>query len=116
MTGDFTDPAVQERIRAEVPEPSVVVSDAAPHLSGTRSFDQARAIGIGGDALSFACTVLKSGGNFVVKSFQGEDFNTLLQGVRGHFRSVHVYRPRTTRKGSSECYIIGKHFSGRKAC
>lgn len=116
IAGDFTDPSVQERIRAMVPEVSVLVSDAAPHLSGNRTLDQARAVGIGEDALALACMVLKLGGNFVVKSFQGEDFNELLDDVRARFRSVHVYRPKVTRKGSRECYIIGKNFAGRETC
>ncbi len=116
IAGDFTDPSVQERIRAMVPEVSVLVSDAAPHLSGNRTLDQARAVGIGKDALALACMVLKPGGNFVVKSFQGEDFNELLDDVRARFRSVHVYRPKVTRKGSRECYIIGKNFAGRETC
>ena len=116
ITGDFTDPSMQERIRAMVPVASVLLSDAAPHLSGNRSLDQARAVGIGEDALAFACLVLSPGGNFVVKSFQGEDFNELLADVRASFRSVHVYRPKVTRKGSRECYIIGKNFAGRETC
>jgi 23S rRNA (uridine2552-2'-O)-methyltransferase len=116
VAGDFTDPAVQALILAKVPEASVVVSDAAPHLSGNRSVDQARSVGIGEDALAFACKALKPGGNFVVKSFQGEDFDGLLGSVRERFRSVHVYRPRVTRKGSRECYIIGRDFAGRESC
>jgi 23S rRNA (uridine2552-2'-O)-methyltransferase len=116
LVGDFTDPAVQEQILAIVPEASVLVSDAAPHLTGTRSVDQARAVGTGEDALAFACRVLSPGGNFVVKSFQGEDFDGLLAEVRARFRSVHVYRPRVTRKGSRECYIVGRNFAGRDSC
>jgi 23S rRNA (uridine2552-2'-O)-methyltransferase len=116
LVGDFTEPAVQEQILAQVPEASVLVSDAAPHLTGSRSVDQARAVGIGEDALAFACRVLRPGGNLVVKSFQGEDFEGLLAAARARFRSVHVYRPRVTRKGSRECYIIGRNFAGRETC
>ena len=116
ITGDFTDPAVQEQILAIVPEARVLLSDAAPHLSGNRSLDQARSVGIGEDALAFACRALPPGGNIVVKSFQGEDFEGLLAGVRGRFRSVHVYRPKVTRKGSRECYIVGRNFAGRESC
>jgi 23S rRNA (uridine2552-2'-O)-methyltransferase len=116
LVGDFTEPAVQEQILAQVPEASVLVSDAAPHLTGNRSVDQARAVGIGEDALAFACRVLRPGGNLVVKSFQGEDFEGLLAAARARFRSVHVYRPRVTRKGSRECYIIGRNFAGRETC
>lgn len=116
IVGDFTDPAVAEQIRATLPRASVVVSDAAPHLSGNRSLDQARAVGMGEDALALACTLLKRGGNFVVKSFQGEDFDGLLGKVRAAFRSVQVYRPRVTRRGSRECYIIGRNFAGGETC
>jgi len=116
LVGDFTDPAVREQIFALVPVASVLLSDAAPHLSGNRSLDQARAVGIGEEALALAVRVLKPGGNFVVKSFQGEDFDGLLAEVRRRFRSVHVYRPRVTRKGSRECYIIGRNFAGRESC
>jgi 23S rRNA (uridine2552-2'-O)-methyltransferase len=116
LVGDFTDPAVLEQILAIVPEASVLVSDAAPHLTGARSVDQARAVGIGEDALALACRVLKPGGNLVVKSFQGEDFDGLLAEVRARFRSVHVYRPRVTRKGSRECYLVGRNFAGRETC
>lgn len=116
LVGDFTDPAVEERIRALVPGASVLLTDAAPHLTGNRSVDQARAVGIGGEALALACRVLKPGGNIVLKSFQGEDFNDLLDAVRERFRSVHVFRPRVTRRGSRECYIVGKNFAGPESC
>jgi len=116
LAGDFTDPGVREQILSLVPEASAVVSDAAPRLSGNRSLDQARAVGIGRDALALACRVLKPGGNFVVKSFQGEDFDELIGEVRVRFRSVRVFRPRVTRRGSRECYVIGKNFAGRETC
>jgi len=116
LVGDFTDPSVQEQILSILPQPSVLVCDAAPRLSGNWSLDQARAVGIGEDALAFACRVLPTGGNFVVKSFQGEDFNGFLAEVRTRFRSVHVYRPRVTRKGSRECYIIARNFAGQETC
>ena len=113
LVGDFTLPETQEEILRAVPVVNVVVCDAAPKLSGQRSYDQARAIDLGMQALTFAIRTLKPGGNFVVKSFQGEDFSFLLDSVRRQFRAVHVFRPVATRKGSAETYIIGKNFMGR---
>ncbi|CCJ36078.1 ribosomal RNA large subunit methyltransferase E [Methanoculleus bourgensis MS2] len=113
ITGDFTDPLIQERIREEAGGiVNVVVSDAAPKLSGQKSYDQARAVGLGEDALAFACTILKPGGNLVIKSFQGELFADLLAEVRKHFYSVRGYRTKASRKGSAEVYIIAKNFKG----
>ena len=113
LVGDFTDPPVQERIRQEAGGTvNVVVSDASPKLSGQKSYDQARAIGLGEDALAFACTILKPGGNMVLKSFQGEFFGELVAEARKHFYSVRSYRTKASRKGSAEIYIIAKNFKG----
>jgi len=60
----------------------------------------------------FACSVLKPGGNFIVKSFQGTDFADLLQDVRKHFRSVRPCTLKATRRGSTEIYIVAKNFIG----
>ncbi len=114
IIGDFTNPLIQERIRAEAGGiVNVVVSDAAPKLSGQKSYDQARAIGLGEDALAFACTILKPGGNLVIKSFQGELFGELIAMVRQHFYFVRGYRAKASRKGSAETYIVAKNFKGR---
>lgn len=112
IVGDFTDPEIQERISAELEVVNVVVSDASPKLSGQKSYDQARAVALGEEALAFACSVLKPGGNFVIKSFQGELFADLMNEIKEHFRSVRGYRTKASRKGSAETYIIAKNFTG----
>ncbi len=113
LCGDFTQEEVLKEVRAIIPRAGVVISDAAPKLSGQRSYDQARAIELGELALGFATKILKPGGNFVVKSFQGQDFNSLLADVRDYFLSVRTFRPQASRKGSTEIYIIAKNFIGR---
>jgi 23S rRNA (uridine2552-2'-O)-methyltransferase len=110
LVADFTDPSLPGQVRLMLGTVNVVLSDAAPRLSGQKSYDQARAIALGEEALAFACRVLKPGGNFLVKTFQGKDFNRFLADIRDHFLSVRTYRSRTTRKGSSEIYIIAKNF------
>ncbi|KUG21308.1 cell division protein ftsj / ribosomal rna large subunit methyltransferase j [hydrocarbon metagenome] len=114
IIGDFTDPLVQERIRTLLPVANVVVSDASPKLSGQKGYDQARAIALGEEALGFARRILKPGGNFVVKSFQGELFSDLMNEVNRHFRSVKGYRTRASRRGSAEIYIIAKNYTGNE--
>ena len=112
ITGDLTDPEIQEKARSMLGSVSIVVSDASPKLSGHRSYDQARAISLGIECLNFSCSVLKPGGNFIVKSFQGTDFNELLEEIRRHFHSVRTCKVTATRKGSTEIYIIAKNFIG----
>jgi len=112
IEGDLTEQAVQQQAQQMLGTVSVVVCDAAPKLSGHKSYDQARAIALGEEALIFACNVLKIGGNFVIKSFQGADFPELLGMIKEHFYVVKTYSTKATRKGSTEIYIIAKNFKG----
>lgn len=115
LVADLTDHDLREKVRSLLGTVNVVISDAAPKLSGHRSYDQARAIGLGEDVLAFACDVLKPGGNLIIKSFQGEDFSSLLGQVRQYFFSVKTFKCRASRKGSSEIYIIGRNFVGYRS-
>jgi 23S rRNA (uridine2552-2'-O)-methyltransferase len=112
IEGDLNDPEVLARVRSIVPVVNVVLCDAAPKLSGHRSYDQARIIELNEQALSFACKVLKQGGNFAVKSFQGTDFPELYALTKEHFYSVKTCITQSTRKGSTELYIVAKNFTG----
>lgn len=88
----------------------VVISDAAPNLSGNWSLDHARSIDLVESALEFAKQVLKPGGNFVVKVFQGDMFNDFLDKVKANFAYVKGHEPRASRSQSAEIYVIGKDF------
>jgi 23S rRNA (uridine2552-2'-O)-methyltransferase len=112
IEGDLNDPGVQEKVRSMLGVVNVVVCDAAPKLSGHKSYDQARIIELNEQALMFAGNVLKQGGNFVVKSFQGTDFPELYAMTKEHFHSVKTCITKSTRKGSTELYIIAKNFTG----
>lgn len=112
IVGDLNDPHVREQVKERLGVVNVVVSDASPKLSGQRSYDQARAIELDEQALAFACATLKPGGNFLAKSFQGEDFPEFLVQVRQAFRSGRTYQAKASRRGSREIYVIGKNFIG----
>jgi len=112
IEGDLNDPAVIERVRSLTATVNVVVCDAAPKLSGHKSYDQARIIELNEQALSFACAVLKQGGNFAIKSFQGTDFPELYEETKKHFYSVKTCNTKSSRKGSTELYIVAKNFIG----
>ncbi len=112
IKGDFTDPLMIERVKTLMSETNVVVCDASPKLSGQHSYDQARAIELNEKALFFAVAVLKQGGNFLMKSFQGEDFAWIYRKVKEHFYAVKTFKTKTSRKGSTEIYIVARNFIG----
>jgi 23S rRNA (uridine2552-2'-O)-methyltransferase len=112
IEGDLTDTGIQQRVMAILGVVNVIVCDASPKLSGHKSYDQARAIALGEEALLFTCNTLKPGGNFVVKSFQGTDFLKFYSETKRHFHSVKTCITQATRKGSTELYIVAKNFTG----
>ncbi len=105
---------VVERIQELVGKVNVVVSDAAPNLSGVWSLDHARSIDLSSCALKIATGVLKTGGNFVVKVFQGDLFETFIREVSAHFSFVKSFNPRASRKQSAEIYVVAKRYLNNK--
>jgi 23S rRNA (uridine2552-2'-O)-methyltransferase len=110
IEGDLNDPAVIALVKEKMPVVNVVLCDAAPKLSGNKSYDQARIIELNEHALAFASLVLKQGGNFAIKSFQGTDFPELYADCRKYFYSVRTCITKSSRKGSTELYIVAKNF------
>lgn len=114
IQGDFTEDEVFETLLATINHQPVdlVISDMAPNMSGMRSVDQAKAMLLCELALDMALKVLKPGGNFLIKIFQGEGFDTYLQSVRQSFDKVQIRKPSSSRDRSREQYLLAKGFKG----
>ncbi len=83
-----------------------VFSDMAPHTSGTRFLDQARSVELARLAWNCAATILKAGGHFVVKIFEGPEVADFRKQLQQHFEQVKTIDPEATRKGSFERYFV----------
>ncbi|MCU0561414.1 MAG: RlmE family RNA methyltransferase [Desulfobacterales bacterium] len=86
----------------------VVLSDMAPATTGSRGVDAARSFNLCTAALAVARRLLVPGGAFVCKIFQGEDFKRFIDAVRADFAEQRVFKPQSSRKASSEIYLVGK--------
>ena len=94
IIADFTEPDTVEQIRSFLPrEADVVISDAAPNITGVWEVDHARQIDLATKALEIAQCVLKPGGNFFVKLFEGEMFNDYILTVKDLFDTVKIVKP-----------------------
>jgi len=86
---------------------NVVLSDMAPATTGSKHVDAARSMGLCEAALYVAKDVLRPGGRFVCKIFQGPDFQAFLAEVRQSFKKHKIFKPQSSRKASREIFIIG---------
>lgn len=86
----------------------IVLSDMSPDITGSYTVDQARSLWLCEQALHVADKILKNGGHFVCKLFEGEDSLGFVNQVRSRFQQVKRYSPQASRKSSSEIYIIAK--------
>ena len=114
LQGDFTDEAVYNAILKELGDDRVdtVVSDMAPNLSGNNTTDQYSSIYLVELALDMARNVLKPGGGFCAKVFQGVGYEEYVKEVRQSFSKVIIRKPAASRPRSREVYVVGKGFKG----
>ncbi|MDN3518834.1 23S rRNA (uridine(2552)-2'-O)-methyltransferase RlmE [Aquisalimonas lutea] len=86
----------------------LVMSDMAPNLSGMNAVDQPRAMHLAELALEFAREQLNPGGDFLVKTFQGEGFDAFLRELRRDFGRVLTRKPEASRDRSREVYLLAR--------
>ncbi|MEW7987249.1 MAG: 23S rRNA (uridine(2552)-2'-O)-methyltransferase RlmE [Candidatus Thiodiazotropha sp.] len=112
IQGDFREKQPLEELEKSLDGEAVdlVISDMAPNVTGIASVDQPRAIYLCELALDFAREVLKPGGCFVVKIFQGEGFDTYLKALRRDFKRVVSRKPSSSRAKSREVYLVAGNF------
>jgi 23S rRNA (uridine2552-2'-O)-methyltransferase len=90
----------------------VVLSDMAPNTTGHRKTDQLRILGLVEGAAAFASEVLNPGGTFVAKVFQSGADAALMTELKRDFASVRHVKPASSRKDSSERYLLAMGFRG----
>ncbi|KPQ03089.1 23S rRNA (uridine(2552)-2'-O)-methyltransferase RlmE [Marinobacter sp. HL-58] len=114
VQGDFTEQSVLDELLELLGDrhADVVISDMAPNMSGMAAVDIPNAMGLVELALDMAQQVLKPGGVFVAKVFQGEGFDALLAEMRKSFGTVVSRKPDSSRARSREIYQVCKGFKG----
>ncbi len=111
--GDVTDADMLARIRAIGSEYDAVLSDIAPRTSGNKWVDQQLSLRLSRTVFGIATALLKKGGNFYCKVFEGEDVKEFIDEVRGHFKSTRIVNPKSSRNESREIFILGLGFLAR---
>ena len=111
---DFLDDEAPARLMEALGgKPDIVLSDMASPTTGHRRTDHIRTMHLAEVAADFAVSVLKPGGHFLGKTFQGGTESTLLDMLKRNFRTVAHVKPPASREESVELYILAKGFKGR---
>lgn len=84
-----------------------VLSDMAPSTTGSKFVDSQRSLELSESALAISARVLRPGGTFVCKIFQGADFKRFSDRVGRSFGRVTHFKPKSSRKASKEVYVVG---------
>lgn len=114
IQGDFREESVYNEILQALGDnkADVVVSDMAPNLSGVNTTDQYASMYLVELALDMARNVLKPGGSFCAKVFQGVGYDEYVKDVRTSFNKLIVRKPDASRPRSREVYLVAKGFKG----
>src|SRR5579872_3895517 len=113
LQGDFHDEAAAAAIRGALGGPAdLVLSDMAAPATGHAVTDHLRIVALAEDAFAFAATILRPGGAFVAKVFQGGTEGALLAALKKAFAEVRHAKPAASRAESAETYVVAKGFRG----
>lgn len=116
IQGDFTEDSVLNEILDVLKndqcngQADIVISDMAPNVTGVETIDQPRSIYLCELSLDMARMILKPGGAFVAKLFQGDGSDAFVKDVRSSFKKVKIRKPKASRPRSREVYVVAQGF------
>lgn len=84
----------------------LVLSDMAPSTTGSKSTDSAQSFELAREAGKIAARTLEPGGYVVAKYLQGSEFQELQDFYKSHFSNLKLFKPKSSRKSSSEIFFI----------
>jgi 23S rRNA (uridine2552-2'-O)-methyltransferase len=113
LSGDVCDPATPAAISGALGGlADIVLSDMAPAATGHAATDHLRIVALAEDAFAVASRILKPGGAFVAKVFQGGAEGALLAALKRDFAELRHAKPSASRAESAETYVVATGYRG----
>ena len=111
MQKDFLDEDAKDVIIQTIGDKlDVVLSDMAANTTGHSKTDHIRIMELCKKVALFSFEILKPGGAFVAKIFKGGTEDQLLAQIKQKFSKVKHFKPDSSRKESSEEYLVATGF------
>lgn len=109
IVGDVMEEETLERVKKMFAgKIDVILSDLSPRVSGAWEVDHYRQIELSRMAMRISENLLKPDGWFVLKVFQGSEYEGFLKELRKAYSYVKVVKPRASRKESAEIYVVAR--------
>lgn len=102
ILGDFCDKKTQEQMI----DYDCILSDMAISSTGIRHIDNALNHNLLSQVWEFSKQHLKLNGYLVIKIFQGEKTNEIVQDMKKYFEKVVRFKPSSSHKDSQEMFLI----------
>lgn len=114
MVGDLEDVDIAERLRASLgaDRADVILSDAAPKLTGIRETDRANVERLLEAIEALLPELLAQGGSLLIKILEGPEAQVVDRRIRKSFDSAKTTKLKSTRKGSTERYLLARGYHG----
>ncbi len=111
LCGDLGEPAVIAALLEQSGARfDVVLSDAAPKLTGIRATDRAREEALLDAVAAAYPQLLAPGGTLLVKLLECPEAHAFELGVRKRFETTKVVKPKASRKGTTERYLLARNY------
>jgi 23S rRNA (uridine2552-2'-O)-methyltransferase len=113
MVGDISEPSVIQEIFTLLKRPAdVLLSDAAPKLTGIRAVDRAREEVLLEAVEACLPQLLRPGGDLLLKILEGPEAQAIDRRLRGRFEGAKTVKTRASRKGTTERYLLARRYRG----
>jgi len=113
LCGDITEDAVVAEILTALGGPAgVLLSDAAPKLTGIRAVDRAREEGLLESIEARIPQLLQRGGTLFLKILECPEARAVEQRLRARFERAKNVKVAASRKGTSERYLLAWEYRG----
>ena len=113
LVADLSAPGTADQILGLLKGPAdVLLSDAAPKLTGVRDRDRAMEEELLLAVSELVGRLLRPGGSLLLKVLQGPEAQEIERDLRKRFESAKQVKVSATRKGSSERYLLARGFKG----
>jgi 23S rRNA (uridine2552-2'-O)-methyltransferase len=113
LVGDISQPLDLQAVLEALAGPAqLLMSDAAPKLTGVRASDRAREEALLEAVEAAVPVLLAPGGALLVKLLEAPEAEAIARRLRGRFERTRSLKPEASRPGTSERYLVAHGYRG----